>query len=719
MPNYWPLSSGNWSNLSNWLTANTPPFNAAVLPAATDDVYANNKIIYVDGNYRVASVRNLSATNISAGGSFILNNNRTLSAFVIGGGVNDVACVRFLSGDGTSATIFGSLCAGDINSPVSRPVAVENFSGGTFNVFGNCLGGWKDISTSGDLNSPNNGIIINLGSGNINLVGNYIGDLRGPVGGIDNNYPTIRNHSTGYIFLTGSVIGGAGRGSCGIYNHLDGIISVVGTVSAGNVNQSHGIRNQSSGNVSILGDIYTLGTSNPQINDSDTAGITMFSDGDLVVNGNIFSRGPYVYGINLKGSSNAIVYGNINLPSEGPSTFYSRGILHNSTGILQISGNIIGSGRDKIGILAQNNGNTFIKGNLSVGFPSTSLYLSGGNSSTFIEGNIDGQYRGIFSEFNTTRNIYVTGNVIGGYGPSNIPAIYGESLNLSVFGNIGNGQAKSIDCSGNVSVYGFVGGNGINLNTGTIFLSGNARSIGGFAINNIGGSSITVFGNIGESGIRSNSGNITVNGFVSGHTTVGIYATNCDITVDGSVIGGYAALGILSTNIVRAKKAIGNQYTPIAGYALALSYFPAICANHILVEELECGSGGAFPVTGRVYLTKTNNNSFTYRTSGFSGFGRVTMFTSSSASILPMAKDVRSGTEYDFGNLTGTLAIPNPDFVRTGQITDNTVGKGTFTDGGIVWDTPLSQINIPNSMGERSKNIIAIEEMGEIIKNLS
>lgn len=714
MPNYWPLSSGNWSNLSNWLTANTVPFNASTLPTSADGVYANNKTIYVDGNYRVAFVSNLSASNISRGGRFVLNNNRVLSAFIIGGGLDDTGCVQFLSGEGTSATIFGSLCAGDPNALVSRPIAVQNLSAGTLNIFGNSVGGWKDTNTSGDLNNQNNGIIINLESGIINLVGNYRGDLRTSPSGISNNYPAIRNHSNGNIFLTGSIFGGAGIGSCGIYNHSDGNVSVFGTVSAGAVNQAHGIRNQSVGNVSVSG-LITTGRFQSS-GDEDTAGVTMFSEGSLYVTGNVLPLRDLVYAINLKGNSNAFILGDVNVgTATSPLFVISRGILHNSTGTLQITGNINcrGFGGTR-GVFATNNGDIFIKGNLTGQSASVVVvYLFGGDSSLFIEGNIGGNGRGILADNNIQmRNISVIGDITGNPNVSETSTISGNNLNLTVIGNV-NGSAgignnsHGIFCSGKVAVYGSVYGGdgtsnyGIDFGSGTIFLSG--LCVGGsgassFAINNSSGGIVSIIGTVsGGNGLNAH----------------GISDINGEINVEGSVIGGNNALGIFSNNIVGAKKAIGNNFGLNSDLT---NYFPAICANYTFIEEIECGENGVFPVVGKVYLNKTNNSSAIYRNDAS---GKITMFTSSSANLLPLTKDVRLGVKYDFENLTGTLAIPDPEYVKLGQITDNTIGKGTYTNGGAVWETPLSAINIIESMGERSNKILTIEEMGGIIKDLA
>jgi len=56
----------------------------------------------------------------------------------------------------------------------------------------------------------------------------------------------------------------------------------------------------------------------------------------------------------------------------------------------------------------------------------------------------------------------------------------------------------------------------------------------------------------------------------------------------------------------------------------------------------------------------------------------------SGATDYPTAANVRSGTTYSFGTLTGTLAVPNPNTVLTPTATDNTTGTLTLPTAGQV-----------------------------------
>ena len=54
MPNRWPIASGNWSDSAIW--------SGSIIPTASDDVYANNRIVTIDQNITVTSLRNSAIT---------------------------------------------------------------------------------------------------------------------------------------------------------------------------------------------------------------------------------------------------------------------------------------------------------------------------------------------------------------------------------------------------------------------------------------------------------------------------------------------------------------------------------------------------------------------------------------------------------------------------------------------------------------------------------
>ena len=63
MPNRWPIASGNWSDAAIW--------SGSIIPTASDDVYANNKIVTLDQDINVLRLSTVNIAGVSASGYFI------------------------------------------------------------------------------------------------------------------------------------------------------------------------------------------------------------------------------------------------------------------------------------------------------------------------------------------------------------------------------------------------------------------------------------------------------------------------------------------------------------------------------------------------------------------------------------------------------------------------------------------------------------------------
>ena len=245
MANVFATRTGVWSATATW--------NTSALPATVDDVYSNNFTVYVDNSFQVRTVTNLSAVGITAGGFFVLNNAVTLSANVIGGGTNGVACVQFLSAAPATATLVGNLCA--INTTISGPRALIHNGSGTMTVYGNGLGRIKGTG------NPADGYIQNNSTGTLNLFGNYIPCANNFV---DNR--GIWNQTSGIINIVGNLSGGPiGTGEC-LYNNGTGVVNITGNIIA--TASSSVIANVGAGGiVNIIGNI-NASTSNAIANSS-------------------------------------------------------------------------------------------------------------------------------------------------------------------------------------------------------------------------------------------------------------------------------------------------------------------------------------------------------------------------------------------------------------------------------------------------------------------
>jgi hypothetical protein len=322
MANYLPQANGLWST-TTWITAfsnltafaggNTPP-------TVIDDVYADGKTIYVNIDTHVRTILNTTTprTGGLAGGFFVLNDAVTLSANVIGGGANQVACVQFLSAAPATATLVGNLSAGSTSIAGTR--ALLHNGSGTLTVIGNGLGRTKGTG------NPADGYIQNQSTGTLNLFGNYIAGLNS----IDNR--GIWNQVGGTINLVGSLSGGFGGE--GLYNASTGTVNITGNVFGG-VGGSGGIvtgaSNNSSGAINVLGNL--IGT-------NSLGGSNNGATGTFSVTGNCIggSLGG-VHGINNFSTGLVTIVGNVS----GGLTSTSYGVNNASTGRLFVNGSAIAS----------------------------------------------------------------------------------------------------------------------------------------------------------------------------------------------------------------------------------------------------------------------------------------------------------------------------------------------------------------------------------------
>lgn len=152
MPNYRAVANGNWSALATWQDDGSGSYVAStVLPGAADTVRTNNFIVTVDVNATVLNVGNNSATGVTQGGAFLINNNRTLTA--------------------TSTAIFPvanwfRLNLGETGTFACPSITItqtnEIFSGRVYNVIGNIINIGGSVSDS----------IYQMRGGTINHTGN-------------------------------------------------------------------------------------------------------------------------------------------------------------------------------------------------------------------------------------------------------------------------------------------------------------------------------------------------------------------------------------------------------------------------------------------------------------------------------------------------------------------------------------------------------------------
>ena len=472
MADYWALSAGNWSNVSNWLTGTTPGAIAGALPGPLDDVYANNRTVTIDINPSVNSIRTTAGPAL-VGGGFIINNGVTLSAgFILPG---TTTCLSFVSGAPNSCTIFANISGTSTTGGGTSTHGVLNNSTGTVNIFGGVLGGSITSSRA----------TLNNSSGIINVLGNV-------TGGSGTDSVGIRNASTGTINVSGSVAGGSGGGAAGsaagIHNFGNGLVTIFGDVSGGGPGgNAYGVYNTSVlGNVNIVGNIH-----NARVSGGSIVGVynDITSTGTINITGNLFSlniagfcvnnnsntggtvniRGDLYGGLtNFAISNNGAraitnIIGNI----VGSSTTFATAVINNGglASTVSITGNVIANNIFNTAAIV--NGNTYkttltIFGNVSGGPPGWGI-----NNSTIgtitINGNVFGSSgtdrQGIINNGNGT--VIVNGTAVGGTG-TNAFAVLNNSLgSVTVTRVVGNnfgigstGISTSVPALNNTSTFG-------------------------------------------------------------------------------------------------------------------------------------------------------------------------------------------------------------------------------------------------------------------------
>jgi hypothetical protein len=206
-------------------------------------------------------------------------------------------------------------------------------------------------------------------------------------------------------------------------------------------------------------------------------------------------------------------------------------------------------------------------------------------------------------------------------------------------------------------------------------------------------SSINVFGTL--------NGNLYITGTIlQGFTSIISSGESGLLSIIGP-ISKDNVLGTLSEGVVAI-----NRTSPTA---INLFSGPFICSRY-----------GTMPIACvRMHLIPNTNSYFEFRdetTNGALSPGAIAPATQlvSPATLvdnLP-ASDVRFGTSYALGTLTGTLRMPVPNQVTFGVQVDNTFGNAVLSVDGI-WNYLVSNITTADSIGMRLKNVSTPQTTGE------
>ena len=241
MANYRAVANGNWSDLATWQDNGGGSFAAStVLPGINDDVYANNFNVNINISTTVLSIRNRSATGITAGGRFFPQNGVTVN--VTGTGlVNNsgtTILIEFNLPSPNQATIITSQLGGTGGNVGTTNAVVSLTNTGTINV----IGSWAlnnnviSITANGTFNltgsgghtgiiGSQNGIVIAATNAILNWTGNLT--FHGATDSYSFAYiSAIGAPTTSTVNMIGNIIGGASTVSPGIWTN--GIFNLIG-----------------------------------------------------------------------------------------------------------------------------------------------------------------------------------------------------------------------------------------------------------------------------------------------------------------------------------------------------------------------------------------------------------------------------------------------------------------------------------------------------------
>lgn len=280
MADKWPLANGNWSNAANW--------NDGTKPVSGDTVYADGKTLTIDENIDIGSGVCTTETRSSgtAGGSFVLNSNRIITANFRAG---TTTCI---SSWGTGVTLTGNVQGSLVSAGRNGASSI----GSNSVINGNILAGTQSDSY-GVSSFTNTGVVVN---------GNVQG---GPGGGL--SAPGISSF-TGSMTVNGNVLGGTHVSNDSSYQNfgISGIGVGANLVVNGNLNSPSStvaaLRITASAGaftITVNGNVYA-GT---QSNNQGIRYTVTTATGNVVINGNVYAKGAD--GINFQGTGSLIVTG--------------------------------------------------------------------------------------------------------------------------------------------------------------------------------------------------------------------------------------------------------------------------------------------------------------------------------------------------------------------------------------------------------------------------
>ena len=263
----------------------------------------------------------------------------------------------------------------------------------------------------------------------------------------------------------------------------------------------------------------------------------------------------------------------------------------------------------------------------------------------------------------------IVGNCTGGSTNDGVAVVNTSSGTLNITGNVTGGAARAY------------GANNTGIGTITIVgnITGGSGTVNPYGVNNNSTGVINATGNVtggsaasGSGIVNVSSGTIIVVGNISANVASGVLNNSTGIiTSTGDITATNSASGLTSANTAASVKVSGSLIGSANG-------FPAVYASKYLVDPT--------PTTAKFRQAK--NGSTTY-----SDF-----FTADNSLGQAAITDVRFGTVYASGALTGVAYIPTASSVAFGVPVDATTGTATLTAADVRAAIGLATANLDTQL---------------------
>lgn len=553
----------------------------------------------------------------------------------------------------------------------------------------------ENSATAGGKFSLSNGVILNANieantSTCVDMVGNASATVNGNItAGTTSTARGLDNTGSGIVTINGTITGGSSSVQSapnygeGVRNSGAGSIIVTGTVNAGTLNGNYGIFNASTGFITINGSLYggAIG--------SGARSVVNYGGGRITLNGSCYgSVAPAIYSETTSIGGVIMVNGDCYGASNAGA---SAAVINNSpSDIYTIYGNCLGgtgSNNSQYAINNSNNGTINIVGNCTGGYNPVS-----GTAAVKI------------AVINVSAGIInITGNIYGG--PKTNTGVWSAAGQSYGVNNSGNG---TINITGDI--YGSLSAAINNNALGTINITGNSYitttpldygsvNNSSTCISNASGGVINITGNVYGSDNITHTNSITVNNNSSG-----------TINIVGICYAGLSCSAVRnsSNGVLKATRAVGNIYGNPATNGMILASY-GVHSNSITsktyIKEIQFGSRGNTPINGVIYPIEESGLKVIMRKD--TNADNITLVDPVLSSDYPSGINVRSGTVYAFGNLSGSCNVPNSNNVSLNIPVDSGIGTAVLTANDF-FNFNISGANA-NSIWSRLNNCATVE----------